>query len=103
MERMAGYSESSELTHLIERLREQLGAEPLPDSELGRHLEAVLARLVVRNQRLRVLQRLARTGSSPEHLQAMRSALEQLDAELLRELSVVLERLRSTPRGAGAR
>jgi hypothetical protein len=102
MQRRAGYSESPELTHLIEQLRERLGAEPLPDSELGRQLEAVLARLVVRNQRLRVLQRLSRTGGAPEHIQAMRSALEQLDAELLRELPVVLERMRATQGSLGA-
>jgi 3-methyladenine DNA glycosylase/8-oxoguanine DNA glycosylase len=93
MERAAGYSESSELTFLIEQLRERLGRTPSPEQLLARDLEEVLARLVIRNQRLRVLHRLARIGSSDEHIGAMRSTLEQLDAQLLKELPSILERL----------
>src|SRR4051794_33260859 len=93
MQRAAGYNESWQLTALIEQLREKLGAEPPPSPELGRQLEEVLTRLVVRNQRLRVLHRLARKGSSNEHIDAMRHALEQLDAQLLQELPGLLQHL----------
>ncbi len=97
MERAAGYSESPELTHLIEQLRERLAMkaepDPLPDDEL----EDVLSRLVIRNQRLRVLHRLARKGNvtadSCERLEGMRSSLERLDAQLLQELPLLLQRL----------
>jgi len=95
MERVAGYSESSELTHLIEQLRERLSvAEPqVPSGEL----EQVLSRLVIRNQRLRVLHRLTRNGGfhghANEHISLMRSTLEQLDAQLLQELPTLLQRL----------
>jgi hypothetical protein len=57
-------------------------------------LEAVLARLIMRNQRWRVLQRLERTGGSPEHIVASRESLAQLDTELLQELPLLLEHLR---------
>lgn len=94
MQRAAGYNESRQLTTLIEQLRERLGAEPPPPPQLGEQLEEVLARLVVRNQQLRVLHRLARKGGSNEHLEAIRHALEQLDAKLLQELPKLLQHLR---------
>ncbi|WP_224240528.1 hypothetical protein [Hyalangium gracile] len=93
MHRTAGYSESWQLTRLIEQLRERLGAETAVNVLPGHQLEEVLSRLVVRNQRLRVLQRLTRTGGTNEHIEAMRNALEQLDAQLLQELPELLERL----------
>jgi hypothetical protein len=46
----------------------------------------VLSRLLVRNQRLRVLHRLTRICGSLEHIDAMRNALETVDAELLQRL-----------------
>jgi hypothetical protein len=57
-------------------------------------LEDVLARLVMRNQRWRVLQRLERTGGSVEHMDSIREVLSKLDTELLQELPVLLEHLR---------
>lgn len=93
MQRAAGYNESWQLTALIEQLRERLGAEPPPSLRLGQQLEEVLERLLVRNQRLRVLHRLARKGGSNEHIEAMRSSLEQLDAQLLQELPGLLQHL----------
>ncbi len=95
MQRAAGYNESWQLTALIEQLRERLGAEPPPSPQLVQQLEEVLARLLARNQRLRVLHRLARKGGSHEHLVAMRHALEQLDAQLLQELPSLLQHLRA--------
>jgi hypothetical protein len=89
----AGYSESRQLTSLIEQLRERLGADPLPNPRMVEQLEEVLSRLVMRNQRLRVLQRLARTSGSREHMEALRDDLERLDTELLEGLPVLLERL----------
>jgi hypothetical protein len=93
MQRVAGYNESRQLTQLIEDLRERLGAEPTPHPQLGLELEEVLTRLLVRNQRLRVLHRLTRSGGSLEHVQALRGAVEQLDAQLLHELPELLGRL----------
>jgi hypothetical protein len=93
MERAAGYSESQQLTGLIERLRERLIAHPAPQARLGRQLEAVLERLLVRNQRLRVLHRMARVGGFNEHARTMRDGLETLDAQLLQELPSLLELL----------
>jgi len=97
MERAAGYSESAELTHLIEQLRERLAVSRQPEQLPAAELEEVLSRLVIRNQRLRVLQRLTRKGhtheSAYEHIEVMRSMLEQLDAQLLRELPSLLKRL----------
>ena len=97
MARVAGYSESFELTRLIEQLRERLSASGQP-GQSAEELEQVLSRLVIRNQRLRVLHRLTRKGGIPEneHVVAMRTALEQLDAQLLEELPVLLSRLPST-------
>ena len=91
----AGYSESRQLASLIERLREQLGADPLPNPRMVEQLEEVLSRLVMRNQRRRALQRLVLTSGSREHLDALRDDLERLDAELLERLPVLLERLHS--------
>jgi hypothetical protein len=93
MKRLAGYSESRQLTHLIERLRERLGADPLPSPPVVEELEEVLTRLVARNQRLRSLQRIARTSGLDTQLDSMRGDLEKLDAELLNELPALLERL----------
>ena len=93
MRRLTGYSESRQLTHLIEQLRERLGADPLPSLPVVEELEEVLTRLVARNQRLRALQRIARTSGLDAHLDSMRGDLEKLDAELLHELPVLLERL----------
>ncbi len=93
MERAAGYSESQQLTSLIERLRERLLAHPVPQGGLGRQLEAVLERILVRNQRLRVLHRMARLVGFKEHARTMRDVLETLDAQLLQELPSLLELL----------
>jgi hypothetical protein len=95
MQRVGGYNEAWELTDLIEQLRERLGGEYSSHPGLSPALEEVLARLVVRNQRLRVLHRLTRTGGSLEHIDAMRRALEQLDAELLQKLPGLLENLQA--------
>jgi hypothetical protein len=98
MARVAGYSESFELTRLIEQLRERLSASGQPGQSSAEELEQVLSRLVIRNQRLRVLHRLTRKGGTHEneHVTAMRTALEQLDAQLLEELPALLSRLPST-------
>jgi hypothetical protein len=56
-------------------------------------LDEVLSRLVVRNQRLRVLHRLTRICGSIEHIDAMRNALETVDAELLQRLPSLLANL----------
>jgi hypothetical protein len=93
MRRLEGYSESWQLTHLIEQLRERLGTDPLPSPPVVEQLEAVLTRIVMRNQRLRALQRIARTSGLDAHLDSMRGELDQLDAELLQELPGLLERL----------
>jgi hypothetical protein len=93
MRQLTGYSESRQLTWLIERLRERLGADPLPSPPVVEQLEEVLTRLVMRNQRLRALQRIARTSGLDAHLDSMRGDLEKLDAELLQQLPGLLERL----------
>lgn len=93
MKRLAGYSESHQLTHLIEQLRERLGADPLPSPPVVEELEEMLTRLVARNQRLRSLQRIARTRGLDPQLDSMRGDLEKLDSELLQELPRLLERL----------
>lgn len=90
----ASPSESQRLASLVEQLRERLGSEPLPSPEMADRLEDVLSRLVMRNQRWRVLQKLERTGSSEEHIEAIREVLARLDAELLEELPLLLEQLR---------
>jgi transposase-like protein len=93
MKRLTGYNESHQLTHLIERLRERLGADPLPNPPVVEELEEMLARLVARNQRLRALQRIARTSGLDARLDSMRGDLEKLDAQLLQELPALLERM----------
>ncbi|WP_224368511.1 hypothetical protein [Hyalangium versicolor] len=95
MQRTMGYNESRQLTLLIEQLRESIGATPSPNPRLDHELEEVLARLLIRNQRLRVLHRLTRRGGSNDHIEAMRHALEQLDEQLLQELPMLLERLQA--------
>ncbi|WP_225413396.1 hypothetical protein [Stigmatella hybrida] len=92
MQRAAGYTESGRLTQLIEQLRERLGAGLL-QVDFTQELEAVLARLLMRNQRLRVLQRMTRNCVSLESAAAIRTVIEQLDAQLLQELPPLLERL----------
>lgn len=92
MQRAAGYTESGRLTQLIEQLRERLGSGLL-QVEFNQELEAVLARLLMRNQRLRVLQRMTRNCVSLESAAAIRTVIEQLDEQLLRELPPLLERL----------
>ena len=93
MHRVAGYSESWELGRLIDELRERLGREHPSDPLLAKELEEVLEQLGVRNQRLRVLHRLTRMGSTDDHISAIRSTLEQLDAQLIKELPSLLARL----------
>jgi hypothetical protein len=93
MQRAAGYTESGRLTQLIEQLRERLGAGSLLQVDSTQELEAVLARLLMRNQRLRVLQRMTRQCVSLESADALRAVIEQLDAQLLQELPPLLERL----------
>jgi hypothetical protein len=97
MQRAAGYNESWQLTELIEQLRERLGADLPPSLQVGQQLEEVLGRLLTRNQRLRVLHRLARKGGANEHIASIRHTVEQLDAQLLQELPQLLQDLR-TPR-----
>ncbi|HEX8706033.1 MAG TPA: hypothetical protein VF815_44770 [Myxococcaceae bacterium] len=100
MERVAGYTESFELTQLIEQLRERLAVKKQLEQFPARELDDVLSRLVIRNQRLRVLHRLERTcdinEDTGEHIAVMRSSLEQLDAQLLQELPSLLEQLPPT-------
>jgi murein L,D-transpeptidase YcbB/YkuD len=91
--RSASHDESQQLAALVEQLRERLGAEPPPSPQVFEQLEDVLSRLVMRNQRWRVLQKLERKGSSSEHIDAIREVLSRLDAELLQELPVLLEHL----------
>jgi hypothetical protein len=90
----ASHGDSRQLASLVEQLRERLGAEPPPSPHMVELLEAVLPRLVMRNQRWRLLQRLERLGGAPEHIEATREDLAKLDAELLQELPVLLEHLR---------
>jgi hypothetical protein len=97
MERLVVYSESAELAGLIEKLRERLGGAHPPEKCFSGELEEVLAQLVTRNQRLRVLHRLARSRRADERVELMRSTLEQLDARLLQHLSALLARLPPAP------
>lgn len=82
-----------QLAALVEQLRERLGAEPPPGPHLVEQFEHVLSRLVMRNQRWRVLQRLERMGGAADHMNAIRDVLTKLDTELLQDLPVLLEHL----------
>lgn len=96
MSRRAGYEESWDLTYLVEQLRELVGQELRMDDALANDLEATLARLVLRNQRLRGLQRMQYADRTPEDLATLRDALEAMDRELLGTLPGLLDRLRAT-------
>ncbi|MDC0711920.1 hypothetical protein POL68_25860 [Stigmatella sp. ncwal1] len=93
MQRAAGYSESGRLTQLVEQLRERLDSEGLLRLDFAQELETVLSRLLMRNQRLRVLQRMTRNCDSLERVDAIRTVIERLDEELLRDLPPLLDRL----------
>ncbi|MCP3063413.1 hypothetical protein LXT21_32010 [Myxococcus sp. K38C18041901] len=95
MSRRAGYEESWDLTYLVEQLRELIGRDLQLDDALGEELEDTLARLVLRNQRLRMLQRMVNAERSAEDLEILRNALEHTDRELLTALPGLLERLRT--------
>ncbi|WP_426734379.1 hypothetical protein [Myxococcus faecalis] len=95
MSRRAGYEESWDLTYLVEQLRELISRDLQLDDALGEELEDTLARLVLRNQRLRMLQRMVNAERSAEDLEILRSALEHTDRELLTALPGLLERLRA--------
>ena len=92
--RASSSGETHRLASLVEQLRERLGAEPLPGPEMAERLEDVLSRLVMRNQRWRVLQKLERTGGTTEHMDSIREVLTRIDTELLEELPALLEHLR---------
>ncbi|MFB1480486.1 hypothetical protein [Corallococcus sp. RDP092CA] len=94
--RRAGYEESWELTYRVEQLRELVGQELHLDAALSEELDDILARLVMRNQRLRGLQRMVSAEREPEDLALHRAALEAMDRQLLQELPGLLERLRAT-------
>ncbi|RKH54117.1 hypothetical protein D7W81_38650 [Corallococcus aberystwythensis] len=96
MPRRAGYEESWELTYRVEQLRELVGQELRLDAELAEELDDTLARLVMRNQRLRGLHRMMSADREPEDLVMHRAALEDLDRQLLQDLPSLLERLRAT-------
>ena len=95
MSRRAGYEESWDLTYLVEQLRELVGHDLDLGEDLSAELEDVLGSLVLRNQRLRVLQRMVNAERAADDLAALRGALEDMDRELLTRLPVLLERLRS--------
>jgi len=95
-------ADSRQLAALVEQLRERLGAEPPPGPHLVDQLESVLTRLVMRNQRWRVLQRLERAGGTSEHMDAISEVLTRLDVELLEELPLLLEHLGVRQAGAHA-
>ncbi|WP_244222203.1 hypothetical protein [Corallococcus exercitus] len=94
--RRAGYEESWELTYRVEQLRELVGQELRLDAELAEELDDTLARLVMRNQRLRALHRMVSAEREPEDLVMLRAALEDMDRQLLQDLPGLLERLRAT-------
>ncbi|WP_347402546.1 hypothetical protein [Corallococcus macrosporus] len=94
--RRAGYEESWELTYRVEQLRELVGHELRLDAGLAAELDDTLARLVMRNQRLRALQRMVSAEREPEDLVMLRAALEDMDRQLLQELPGLLDRLRAT-------
>lgn len=95
MSRRAGYEESWDLTYLVEQLRELLSRDLSLDVALSDELEDVLASLVMRNQRLRGLQRMVNAEREPEDLVTLRDALEATDRELLARLPPLLDRLRA--------
>ncbi|EAU69620.1 hypothetical protein STIAU_2939 [Stigmatella aurantiaca DW4/3-1] len=70
-----------------------MDSEGLMAMDFTEELETVLARLLMRNQRLRVLQRMTRNCDSLERADAIRTVIERLDAQLLRELPPLLDRL----------
>ncbi|NVJ25444.1 MULTISPECIES: hypothetical protein [Myxococcus] len=94
MSRRAGYEESWDLTYLVEQLRELISRDLELDDALAEELEDTLARLVLRNQRLRGLQRMVNAERDAEDLEVLRNALEHTDRELLAHLPRLLERLR---------
>ena len=79
----------------VEQLRELISRDLQLDDALGEELEDTLARLVLRNQRLRMLQRMVNAERSAEDLEILRNALEHTDRELLTALPGLLERLRA--------
>jgi predicted nucleotidyltransferase len=95
MSRRAGYEESWDLTYLVEQLRELIGRDLELQPELAEELEDTLDSLVLRNQRLRGLQRMANTEREPDDLAVLRGALENMDRELMDRLPLLLERLRA--------
>ncbi|MFP2926238.1 hypothetical protein ACLESO_13680 [Pyxidicoccus sp. 3LG] len=95
MSRRAGYEESWDLTYLVEQLRELIGRDLDLTLELSEELEDTLDSLVLRNQRLRVLQRMANTEREPDDLAVLRGTLENMDRELLVRLPLLLDRLRA--------
>lgn len=96
MSRRAGYEESWDLTYLVEQLRELVGRDLELHPELAEELEDTLDSLVLRNQRLRGLQRMVHAERAADDLAILRGALEHQDRELLGRLPVLLERLRAT-------
>lgn len=94
MSRRAGYEESWDLTYLVEQLRELISRDLELDDALAEELEDTLARLVLRNQRLRGLQRMVNAERDAEDLEVLRNALEHTDRELLDRLPRLLDRLR---------
>jgi hypothetical protein len=96
MSRRAGYEESWDLTYLVEQLRELVGRDLRLPPALASELADTLDSLVLRNQRLRGLQRMVHAEREPEDLVILRNALEDMDRELLDKLPALLERLRAT-------
>lgn len=96
MPRRAGYEESWDLTYLVEQLRELVGRDLRLPPALASELADTLDSLVLRNQRLRGLQRMVHAEREPDDLVLLRNALEDMDRELLERLPALLERLRAT-------
>jgi len=95
MSRRAEYAESWDLTYRVEQLRELIGHDLDLGASLSAELEDILGRLVLRNQRLRILQHPVSADQPPEDLAGLRGALEDLDRELMARLPALLERLRT--------
>ncbi len=95
MSRRAGYEESWDLTYLVEQLRELVGRDLRLQPELASELEDTLDSLVLRNQRLRGLQRMVQAEREADDLAILRRALEDMDRELLERLPALLDRLRA--------